>query len=344
MGLPFSFRKFDLGRRTVAVFAIAAAIVCGPYAAFSAPVFDLTFLSPAKPTTSRTEPMTSYRFAVGPFALGRVATLVAEGPLEQTAFKIDAPDQSTLQLLQPLRDQIMAAGFTVIYECETQACGGFDFRYGIEMIAEPDMHVDLGDFRYLAATRRADTGDEMLSLMVSKSPDHGFVQFTQVGSFAKAAPRMAAATKSPGLDAVPLGAPAPLTGSASGDLAGLLAATLDQGLPMVLEDLVFTSGSSALATDDFASLRDLAVWLRGNPQRAVMVVGHTDASGSVSANQSLSKLRAQSVRQRLIGEFAIPATQITADGVGSSVPRDTNATNAGRQKNRRVEVMTTSAP
>ncbi len=344
MGSPLSFRKSAVGRRTLVVFATAVAFGCGPVSGLAAPVFDLTFVAPAQPTSRRTEPMTSYRFAVGPFALGRIATLIAEGPLLQTAFKIDAPDQSTLQLLLPLRDQIMAAGFTVIYECETQACGGFDFRFGTEVIAEPDMHVDLGDFRYLAATRNAGTGDELLSLMVSKSPDHGFVQFTQVGSFAKAAPRMAAATMSRDLNTVPLVAPAPVTRAGGADGAGVLAATLDQGLQVVLEDLVFASGSSALSPGDFASLRDLAAWLRGNPGRTVSVVGHTDASGSVSANLSLSKLRAQSVRQRLIADFAIPAAQITADGVGSSVPRDTNATNAGRQKNRRVEVMTTPTP
>lgn len=317
-------------------------VVPGP--ADAAPTFDLVFSAPAQSTAVRTEPMTSFRFAVGPFALGSIAALLAEGPLQQTAFKIDAPGQSTLQLIRPLRDQIAAAGFTVIYECETQSCGGFDFRYGTEVIAEPDMHIDLGDFRYLAATRSAGAGDEILSLMVSKSPDHGFVQLTQVGNFAKAAPALTAATKTPDLLAAPLAPTAPVAVVAAGEPAGKVAARLDQGLAVALDDLVFSSGSSALAQGDYPSLQDLAAWLRANPQKTVMLVGHTDASGGAAANLMLSKLRAQNVRQRLIADFNVPTAQIAADGAGSLSPRDTNATDIGRQKNRRVEVMITSTP
>ena len=268
---------------------------------------------------------------------------MAEGPLQQTAFKIDAAGLSTLQLLQPLRDQITAAGFSVIFECETQSCGGFDFRYDTNVMAEPEMHVDLGDFRYLAATRRNGQQQDMLNLLVSRSPDHGFAQLTQVGGFAKPEPTLTVATTSPDLIAIaPAIAPpfAPLVPPQNGELA----ARLDQGLPMVLEDLVFPSGSSTLAKGDYPSLRDLADWLLTHPQQVVMVVGHTDASGGVAGNLSLSKLRAQSVRQRLLADFPIPATQITAEGAGSLSPRDSNATDLGRQKNRRVEVMLTSTP
>jgi len=344
MGPQFSGLSLSKQSLRFAAIAVAFGVVCGPRGGFAAPVFDLSFKTPAQPTALRTEPMTSFRFAVGPFALGSIATLVAEGPLSQTAFKIDAPGQSTLQLIQPLRDQIAAAGFSVIYECETQTCGGFDFRYGTEVMAEPDMHVDLGDFRYLAATRVGVAGDEILSLMVSKSPDHGFVQLTQVGGFAKPAPRLAAATKTPDLAAPLPAAAAPVVVTAASVLPTELGASLDQGLPRVLEDLKFPSGSSSLAVGDFASLRDLAAWLAANPQKTVMVVGHTDASGGVSANLSLSKLRAQSVRQRLVADFGIPAAQISAEGAGSLSPRDTNTTDAGQQKNRRVEVMTTTTP
>ena len=312
-----------------ASFAIVAPVCAAP--------FELSFSAPAQTTAERAEPMTSFRFAVGPFDLARIATLLAEGPLEQTAFKLDAPDQSTLQLMQPLRDQIAAAGFTVIYECETQACGGFDFRFGIDVMAEPEMHIDLGDFRYLAASRSGAAGNDVLSVVVSRSPDHGFVQLTQVGGFAVAPPKLTEATKTPIAAATPIAPIDPVS-------LGVLSETLNNGLPLVLEDLVFASGSATLATDDFASLRDLAAWLRANPQKAVMVVGHTDVSGGSAANLSLSKLRAQSVRQRLLVDFDIPAPQITADGVGSLSPRDTNATDAGRQKNRRVEVMITSTP
>ena len=344
MGLqsPFAFSQV----RLVLVAALAGGLMfaVGPAPARAAPVLDLSFSVPARSTAERSEQMTSHRFAIGPFALGRIATLTAEGPFKQTAFKVDAPGQSTLQLMQPLRDQITAAGFTVIYECETQSCGGFDFRYGTSVIAEPDMHIDLGDFRYLTAKRSGDAGDEILSLMVSRSPDHGFAQLTQVGGLAMPAPAVTAATKTPDLVAAPLAVVAPVLPEIPAAPDGAIAAALDQGLPLVLEDLVFASGSASLATGDFASLRELAAWLKANPQKTAMIVGHTDASGGIAANLSLSKLRAQSVRRRLMADYDVAAAQIAAEGAGSLSPRHTNDTDIGRQKNRRVEVMTTSTP
>ena len=324
--------------------AAAVAVAVWPSSVAATPMLDLAFSAPAQSTAVLAQPMTSYRFAIGPFARGNIAAVVAEGPLSQTAFKIDAPGQSTLQLLQPLRDQIVAAGFTVIYECETQTCGGFDFRFGTEVIAEPEMHIDLGDFRYLAAKRKGDAGDEVLSLMISRSPDHGFVQLTQVGGFAKPAPVLTAATKTPDLVAPPVAVAAPVTAVAVVQSAGALGTRLDQGLPLVLEDLVFPSGSSALEKGDYTSLQELATWLNADANKNVIVVGHTDASGGVAANLSLSKLRAQSVRQRLMADYGVRAAQIAAEGAGSLSPRATNATDIGRQKNRRVEVMITSTP
>lgn len=341
MGSPLSFRKSAVGRRTLVVFATAVAFGCGPVSGLAAPVFDLTFVAPAQPTSRRTEPMTSYRFAVGPFALGRIATLIAEGPLLQTAFKIDAPDQSTLQLLLPLRDQIMAAGFTVIYECETQACGGFDFRFGTEVIAEPDMHVDLGDFRYLAARRDGPEGPEYVNLMVSKSADDGFVQLSRIGGVAVPAPALVDASPAPVVpkpEVAVVAAPVIAADLVAGDLV----AGLGGGHSVALEDLVFASGSAVLAEGDYASLAELAVWLRANPASKVTLVGHTDASGGLAANIALSRKRAQSVRARLLAVFDLPPGQIAAEGVGYLAPRDNNATPEGKQRNRRVEVMITS--
>ena len=327
------------------VFALAGLVIVAlPVLAQTARPFEIAFAAPARSTAARADPMASFRFAIGPYVNGSIAALVAEGPLQQTAFRLDTPGQSTLQLLLPLRQQIAAAGFAVIYECETQTCGGFDFRYGTEVLPEPDMHIDLGDFRYITATRNAAAGTEVLSLLVSRSPDHGFVQLTQVGGFAKPVPTLTAATKTPVLDALPDPVAAPGLADIALSPPGTVGATLDQGLPLVLEDLIFGSGSSSLAPGTYASLQELAAWLGANPLKTVMVVGHTDASGGIAANLSLSRLRAQSVRQRLLADFQVPGAQITAEGAGSLSPRDTNATDAGRQKNRRVEVMITSTP
>jgi OOP family OmpA-OmpF porin len=74
----------------------------------------------------------------------------------------------------------------------------------------------------------------------------------------------------------------------------------------------------------------------------VVLVGHTDASGGLAGNTALSRARAASVRDRLMAEYAVPAAQITAEGVGYLAPRATNKTEDGRARNRRVEAILTS--
>jgi OOP family OmpA-OmpF porin len=111
---------------------------------------------------------------------------------------------------------------------------------------------------------------------------------------------------------------------------------------VALDDLVFASGSSSLTEGAYPSLASLAAWLKENPGLTIAVVGHTDASGGLEGNIALSRKRAQSVRERLIANYDVPAKRVEAEGVGYLSPRASNLTEEGRQMNRRVEVMMTS--
>ncbi|MGV8950036.1 MAG: OmpA family protein [Cypionkella sp.] len=297
----------------------------------AAPDLVLGFPGKAEQTRLSNQAMDSFAIATGPFQDGTLPNLQAEGTVRQVAWRIAMERPSTLQLMQSLREQVIAAGFKPIYDCTSEGCGGFDFRFGLQILAEPDMHVDLGDFRYLAAARQGGAGKEYLSLLVSRSPVNGFVQLTQVGG---AAPVSAATKAAPvqAADAVVMQT------VPSGDLAQ----RLDAGLPVVLEDLDFPSGTDALAPDDYASLRDLAAWLKANPTATVMLVGHTDASGGMAPNVALSKQRAASVRAMLVQRFGLPSDQVSSDGVGPLSPRSDDLTAEGRGRNRRVEVIVTS--
>jgi outer membrane protein OmpA-like peptidoglycan-associated protein len=297
---------------------------------------DLSFPGKAEQTLLNSQDMTSFQIATGPFEDGHLPGTQAEGTVRQVAWRIAMEKPSTLQIMQGLRAQVAAAGFKILFDCETESCGGFDFRFEINVLPEPDMHVDLGDFRYLTAERQGPLGPEYLSLLVSRSPQSGFVQLTQVGGAqpvsASSRPQVAAAASLPG--AAPAKAVVETT---EADLA----ARLDAGLPVVLEDLEFPSGSVAVEADDYASLAALADWLKANPTAHVMLVGHTDASGGMLPNVALSKQRAASVRALLLGRFALPAAQVSSDGVGPLAPRSDDLTPEGRGKNRRVEVIVT---
>lgn len=317
------------------VMALAMGLGSAP-AAFAAPL-DLQFPASAETTGSQQQPMTSFHLATGPFSQGQIPTVLAEGAIDRSAYRLQSTDLTTLQLIQALRAQITAAGFSVLYECETEICGGYDFRFGMPLLPEPDMHVDLGDFRYLAAQRKGPQGDEFVSLLVSRSPDNGFVQVTQIGKLAQPVPRLTASTKTP------LAKPAAQTAlSLAVPAATDLAAGLTAGQPQVLEDLVFASGSADLAEGEYASLAQLADWLAAHPDQAVTLVGHTDNDGNLAGNIAVSKKRAASVRQVLLTVYGIPTEQVRAEGVGYLAPRASNLTDEGRKKNRRVEVMLTS--
>jgi OOP family OmpA-OmpF porin len=71
--------------------------------------------------------------------------------------------------------------------------------------------------------------------------------------------------------------------------------------------------------------------------------GYTDSRGNPDANRKLSEDRAQAVVNWLT-EHGVERTRLTAKGYGQSRPVGTNSTDAGRQKNRRVEVVRLTAP
>ena len=315
--------------------AVLAALALGT--ALPARAMVPEFSAPATATGERREAVASYAVPTGPWQAGVIPTVTAEGAMDQTAWKIDAPGKSTLELLQPLRAQARAAGFETVYECEAATCGGFDFRYGTDILPEPGMHVDLGDYRFLAAKRDGAAGTDWLTLVVSRSQDTGFVQMTVIGAAALGEPDLSVSTKSafePAAD--PDGAepePASLP-------AGPLAQAMQVGAPVVLEGLAFASGKAVLADGNTPSLAALRDFLSANPQARAELVGHTDASGDADANTALSLARAEAVRDALVAQ-GIAADRIAVRGAGPSEPLADNGTAEGRAQNRRVEVILT---
>ena len=302
-------------------------------AMLAAPALALTLELPAPvlDEESRVEVPGSYPLPLGPFDGQAVPVRQIEGAVDQRAYRLDAPALTTLAILAPLRDQVIAAGFQPVFECEDRGCGGFDFRYGTDVLPEPDMHVDLADFRFLSATR----GEEVVSILVSRSPLSAFVQITRV-------------TKAPVVVPPPEEvsvidlSPEPAEEAAENGSQGPVYAALDRDGTAVLDDLVFASGSASLAEGDYPSLAAVAAWLEANPDGTIALVGHTDAAGSLAANIALSERRAEAVAEVLVDQLGADRGRIVAEGVGFLAPIATNQTEEGRQKNRRVEVVVTS--
>ncbi|QHS10927.1 OmpA family protein [Sinimarinibacterium sp. NLF-5-8] len=104
----------------------------------------------------------------------------------------------------------------------------------------------------------------------------------------------------------------------------------------VLNSVSFEFNSSRLTADAKQSLARVVEGLKGQQSMTVEIAGHTDAIGSVAANQKVSQQRANAVREYLIGQ-GIAGSRLTAKGYGKAKPIASNDTADGRAENRRVE-------
>lgn len=122
-------------------------------------------------------------------------------------------------------------------------------------------------------------------------------------------------------------------------LAELQAKKTDRGYVLTLgSDVLFDVGQANLKPGADRSLTQLSQFLTGNPTRKVGIEGFTDSTGSDDYNLSLSRRRAEAVKDALVTRGIDPA-RVDVRGFGKSYPIATNGTAAGRQLNRRVEVV-----
>lgn len=106
-----------------------------------------------------------------------------------------------------------------------------------------------------------------------------------------------------------------------------------------LTGISFRSGKSTIEPDSFALLAKLGQAIQLFPDAPLTVEGHTDNQGSDSANLLLSQDRADAVRQYLVSNLGINAEKVSSIGYGKSRPVSNNDTEAGRARNRRIDVV-----
>lgn len=118
----------------------------------------------------------------------------------------------------------------------------------------------------------------------------------------------------------------------------LEAEATDRGIVLTLGDVLFATNSDELHAGAGRNLDQLVEFLRQYPERTVEIEGHTDSTGSADYNRGLSLRRADSVRNYLAGR-GIASNRLATAGIGENRPIADNNTAAGRQQNRRVEVI-----
>lgn len=241
------------------------------------------------------------------------------------------PGRTSLEVFRNYEQSLAERGFEILFACEGDACGG---RGGDRMqrliypserqIGRAGQHAysafmhGVRDRRYLAA--RSGDGAMFVGLFLAES-DHSFLRQDK---------RRVAVH----LDVLELEAMEERMVDAAA-----MAKSIGETGSVRLDNVYFEFAAATLTGESDAAIEEMARLLRDNPALEIYVVGHTDSVGSYEANLDLSRRRAEAVVQALVSRHGIEAARMVPAGVGPLAPVASNATEAGRAENRRVELV-----
>jgi outer membrane protein OmpA-like peptidoglycan-associated protein len=245
-----------------------------------------------------------------------IPSLKLIGGVTKAAY-ISKTQVSPKKLAAALLPQLIRQEYEVQLQCSDSVCGGFDFRFGLQVLPPPDMYVDLGNFAFISARKGI---NQAVWILVSNSLGHTHLQVTTVQPS----------------DRTPLHI-IPFTNYREPEQLRNALVTLGK---FTLSDLIFQAGAANLEGESFATLDALAAYLREFPTHKIILVGHTDSKGPLTDNITLSKKRAYAVQALFTRIYKdIASERVKAEGVGYLSPVSQNETAEGRKHNRRVEVV-----
>lgn len=260
-----------------------------------------------------------YVLPLGAFEDGEYAeTRRIEGEITWIGYR--NPDgRSTLEVFRNYEDKLAAGDFTEVWRCEGSDACGYWFADRL-MHADPErfLHAaDTGadeDIRYLVSRRRGGGRDVHVQIVVY---DDGTDVWTRVRVIeAKARERDKIVVK-----------------------ADEMAARIAEQGSVALYGIYFDTDSARVKPESAATLAEIARLLADRPGLELLVVGHTDNRGAFDYNIDLSTRRAAAVVDALVADYGVDRQRLTPWGVGFTAPAASNATEAGRAKNRRVELV-----
>jgi outer membrane protein OmpA-like peptidoglycan-associated protein len=122
------------------------------------------------------------------------------------------------------------------------------------------------------------------------------------------------------------------------DLEGATVERVGEGILITFDSgLLFDFDSYNLRSATKANIEKLSETLKKYDDTNILIEGHTDNTGEDAYNQKLSENRADAVENHIVAQ-GITDSRITTKGYGESQPLDSNESEAGKQKNRRVDV------
>jgi OOP family OmpA-OmpF porin len=108
---------------------------------------------------------------------------------------------------------------------------------------------------------------------------------------------------------------------------------------VAIHDILFDTDAATIRAESTAVLAEIGAMLASHADLKLMIEGHTDSTGDFDHNMDLSRRRAESVKQWLVDRHGVDAGRLRTLGLGPTQPKASNADDAGRQQNRRVELV-----
>jgi OOP family OmpA-OmpF porin len=234
-----------------------------------------------------------------------------EGRITRIAYRT-APGPSILEVSRNFETQLTKAGFETLLACDTDACGGIPFSEAVDTLPVPQMWVDGFNYHYFFA-HKTDAGRETYaSVLVSQNNQDITAQLVvaELGAIEDKMVNAAAMAKGLG---------------ETGHIA--------------LYGIYFDTDKAVLKPESRPTLEQIAKLLTSQPQLNVFIVGHTDNQGAYEYNLDLSRRRAEAIAAELMKSFRIAQPRLRTAGLGFLAPVGSNASEAGRALNRRVELV-----
>jgi len=262
-----------------------------------------------------TENYDSTTFANGPVLKESDAestAQVVEGAVTRIVYKIPQ-GSSALEVFRNFENRIMQAGFTSIVSGGPEQFSYYTFMYNhpVEKLSNTSMSNEIW---YLSAEKSTGDSKTYISLIVSPHS----------GGDGQRARLIAVTTKA--------------MENRMLDAEKMLSSISESG-KVALYGIYFDTDSANVKDTSAPTMQEIARLLTDNPDLKLIVVGHTDIQGGYEYNMDLSRRRADAVANSLSSDYGASSSRLRSAGVGYLAPAASNAGDAGRQLNRRVELV-----
>ncbi|MEO6172389.1 MAG: DUF4892 domain-containing protein, partial [Arenimonas sp.] len=293
-------------------------------------------LSPLRLVPGRSDAMNNY------FIDAKLSKVV-EG--RYTRLLYVAPEgRSAVEVLRNYMDEIRAKGGKAIYGCNGTACGGdmhgndhgggtqglLEKLYPHERLKTPNFSngncastMDVNEQRFVVYRVPSENGDIYLAVYIYNVQDDLYCK-----AFNDRTMAMIIAIEPKAREQ---------------KMVTVSAAEMQQAINssgrIALYGIYFDTNKTDIKPESDAAIEQIAALLKANANLKVFIVGHTDNVGSNTANMDLSKRRANAVMGDLASRHGVNAAQMESAGIGMLSPLASNDDEAGRSKNRRVELV-----